>query len=56
MNASGVIEGSETPVDENQLNSQYRRLIENRSITPSPTTVSLDEQDPFSCNSSQDSR
>ena len=46
MNSSGVIEGDKLPPlpsvgDVGGI--QYRRLVETRSITPSPTTVPIEE-------------
>ncbi|KAL1116082.1 hypothetical protein AAG570_005577 [Ranatra chinensis] len=45
MNASGVIETAQVRVEETPVGNQYRRLVENRSITPSPTPVS--QEDPL---------
>lgn len=46
MNSSGVIEGDKLPPlpsVEDIGGMQYRRLVETRSITPSPTTIPIEE-------------
>ncbi|KAK9509687.1 hypothetical protein O3M35_006947 [Rhynocoris fuscipes] len=48
MNSSGVIEGDKTlsiapRVDESHASSQYKRLVESRSITPSPTPQPVED-------------
>lgn len=44
MNSSGVIESEKPPpLPTEEVGMKYRRLVETRSITPSPTTVPMDD-------------